>query len=163
MPIRVQNDLPVKEILEHENIFVMDEYRAAHQDIRPISIGLLNLMPLKEDTELQILRSLSNTPLQVDVTFVRMTSHVSKNTSTSHIYKFYESFEDIKMRKFDGFIITGAPVEQMEFEEVDYWQELTEIMEWTKTNVTSTLHLCWGAQAGIYYHYGIMSFILYFL
>lgn len=155
MPIRVQNDLPVKEILEHENIFVMDEYRAAHQDIRPISIGLLNLMPLKEDTELQILRSLSNTPLQVDVTFVRMTSHVSKNTSTSHIYKFYESFEDIKMRKSDGFIITGAPVEQMEFEEVDYWQELTEIMEWTKTNVTSTLHLCWGAQAGIYYHYGI--------
>lgn len=155
MPIRVQNDLPVKEILEHENIFVMDEYRAAHQDIRPISIGLLNLMPLKEDTELQILRSLSNTPLQVDVTFVRMTSHVSKNTSTSHIYKFYESFEDIEMRKFDGFIITGAPVEQMEFEEVDYWQELTEIMEWTKTNVTSTLHLCWGAQAGIYYHYGI--------
>lgn len=155
MPIRVQNDLPVKEILEHENIFVMDEYRAAHQDIRPISIGLLNLMPLKEDTELQILRSLSNTPLQVDVTFVRMTSHVSKNTSTSHIYKFYEAFEDIKKRKFDGFIITGAPVEQMEFEEVDYWQELTEIMEWTKTNVTSTLHLCWGAQAGIYYHYGI--------
>ncbi len=105
MPIRVQNDLPVKEILEHENIFVMDEYRAAHQDIRPISIGLLNLMPLKEDTELQILRSLSNTPLQVDVTFVRMTSHVSKNTSTSHIYKFYESFEDIKMRKFDGNVL----------------------------------------------------------
>lgn len=155
MPIRVQNDLPVKEILEHENIFVMDEYRAAHQDIRPINIGLLNLMPLKEDTELQILRSLSNTPLQVDVTFVRMTSHVSKNTSTSHIYKFYEAFEDIKNQKFDGFIITGAPVEQMDFEEVDYWQELTEIMEWTKTNVTSTLHLCWGAQAGIYYHYGI--------
>lgn len=155
MPIRVQNDLPVKEILEHENIFVMDEYRAAHQDIRPISIGLLNLMPLKEDTELQILRSLSNTPLQVDVTFVRMTSHVSKNTSTSHIFKFYEAFEDIKNQKFDGFIITGAPVEQMEFEEVDYWDELTEIMEWTKTNVTSTLHLCWGAQAGLYYHYGI--------
>ena len=155
MPIRVQNDLPVKEILEHENIFVMDEYRAAHQDIRPISIGLLNLMPLKEDTELQILRSLSNTPLQVDVTFVRMTSHVSKNTSTSHIYKFYEAFEEIKHQKFDGFIITGAPVEQMDFEEVDYWNELKEIMEWTKTNVTSTLHLCWGAQAGLYYHYGI--------
>lgn len=155
MPIRVQNDLPVKEILERENIFVMDEYRAAHQDIRPISIGLLNLMPLKEDTELQILRSLSNTPLQVDVTFVRMTSHVSKNTSTSHIYKFYEAFEDIRYQKFDGFIITGAPVEQMKFEEVDYWKELAEIMEWTKTNVTSTLHLCWGAQAGIYYHYGI--------
>ena len=155
MPIRVQNDLPVKEILEQENIFVMDERRAAHQDIRPISIGLLNLMPLKEDTELQILRALSNSPLQVDVTFVRVTSHVSKKTSTSHIYKFYEAFDDIKDKKFDGFIITGAPVEQMEFEEVDYWQELTEIMEWTKTNVTSTLHLCWGAQAGIYYHYGI--------
>ena len=155
MPIRVQNDLPVKEILEHENIFVMDEYRATHQDIRPISIGLLNLMPLKEDTELQILRSLSNTPLQVDVTFVRVGSHVSKNTSTSHIHKFYETFDDIKNRKFDGFIITGAPVEQMPFEEVDYWDELKQIMEWTKTNVTSTLHLCWGAQAGIYYHYGI--------
>ena len=131
------------------------EHRAAHQDIRPISIGLLNLMPLKEDTELQILRSLSNTPLQVDVTFVRMTSHVSKNTSTSHIYKFYEPFENIRDKKFDGFIITGAPVEQMPFEEVDYWEELKQIMEWTKTNVTSTLHLCWGAQAGIYYHYGI--------
>ena len=155
MPIRVQNDLPVKEILEQENIFVMDEYRAAHQDIRPLSIGLLNLMPLKEDTELQILRSLSNTPIQVDVTFVRMTSHVSKNTSTSHIYKFYEPFESIREKKFDGFIITGAPVEQMPFEEVDYWEELKKIMEWTKTNVTSTLHLCWGAQAGIYYHYGI--------
>ncbi|HJC90736.1 MAG TPA: homoserine O-succinyltransferase [Candidatus Mediterraneibacter excrementigallinarum] len=155
MPIRVQNDLPVKEILEQENIFVMDEYRAAHQDIRPISIGLLNLMPLKEDTELQILRSLSNTPLQVDVTFVRMTSHVSKNTSTSHIYKFYEAFEEIRDKKFDGFIITGAPVELLPFEEVDYWEELKEIMEWTKTNVTSTLHLCWGAQAGIYYHFGI--------
>ena len=155
MPIRVQNDLPVKEILEQENIFVMNEYRAAHQDIRPISIGLLNLMPLKEDTELQILRSLSNTPLQVDVTFVRVTSHVSKNTSTSHIYKFYEPFENIRNHKFDGFIITGAPVEQMPFEEVDYWDELVEIMDWTKTNVTSTLHLCWGAQAGIYHHYGI--------
>ena len=113
MPIRVQNDLPVKEILEKENIFVMDEMRAAHQDIRPISIGLLNLMPLKEDTELQILRALSNSPLQVDVTFVRVTSHVSKNTSTSHIYKFYEAFDDIKDKRFDGFIITGAPVEQM--------------------------------------------------
>ena len=155
MPIRVQNDLPVKEILEQENIFVMDEMRAAHQDIRPISIGLLNLMPLKEDTELQILRALSNSPLQVDVTFVRVTSHVSKNTSTSHIYKFYEAFDDIKDKKFDGFIITGAPVEQMPFEDVDYWEELKRIMEWTKTNVVSTLHLCWGAQAGIYYHYGI--------
>ncbi|NBJ00563.1 homoserine O-succinyltransferase [Lachnospiraceae bacterium] len=155
MPIRVQNDLPIKEVLEQENIFVMDEYRAAHQEIRPISIGLLNLMPLKEDTELQILRSLSNTPLQTDVTFVRVSSHVSKNTSTSHIYKFYEPFEAIKKQRFDGFIITGAPVEQMPFEEVDYWEELKEIMDWTVTNVTSTLHLCWGAQAGIYYHYGI--------
>ena len=155
MPIRVQNDLPIKEVLEQENIFVMDEYRAAHQEIRPISIGLLNLMPLKEDTELQILRSLSNTPLQTDVTFVRVSIHVSKNTSTSHIYKFYEPFEAIKKQRFDGFIITGAPVEQMPFEEVDYWEELKEIMDWTVTNVTSTLHLCWGAQAGIYYHYGI--------
>ena len=155
MPIRVQNDLPIKEVLEQENIFVMDEYRAAHQEIRPISIGLLNLMPLKEDTELQILRSLSNTPLQTDVTFVRVSNHVSKNTSTSHIYKFYEPFEAVKKQKFDGFIITGAPVEQMPFEEVDYWEELKEIMDWTVTNVTSTLHLCWGAQAGIYYHYGI--------
>ena len=155
MPIRVQNDLPVREILEKENIFVMDEHRATHQDIRPISIGLLNLMPLKEDTELQILRSLSNTPLQVDVTFVMVSSHVSKNTPTSHLNKFYYRFEEIRDRKFDGFIITGARVEQMPFEEVDYWEELKEIMEWSKTHVTSTLHLCWGAQAGIYYHYGI--------
>lgn len=155
MPIRVQNDLPVKEILEQENIFVMDEHRAVHQDIRPIRIGLLNLMPLKEDTELQILRSLSNTPLQVDVVFVNVSSHESKNTPTSHLNKFYLPFKEIKDQRFDGFIITGAPVEQIPFEEVDYWQELTEIMEWTKTHVTSTLHLCWGAQAGLYYHYDI--------
>ncbi len=155
MPIRVQNELPVKEILEQENIFVMDEHRAMHQDIRPIKIGLLNLMPLKEDTELQILRSLSNTPLQVDVVFVNVSSHQSKNTSTSHLNKFYVPFKDIKNQKFDGFIITGAPVEQMPFEEVDYWEELKEIMNWTKTHVTSTMHLCWGAQAGLYYHYGI--------
>lgn len=155
MPIRVQNDLPVKEILESENIFVIDEKQAVHQDIRPIQIGLLNLMPLKEDTELQILRSLSNTPLQVDVTFVTVSSHESKNTPTSHLNKFYEKFQDVKSRKFDGFIITGAPVEQMPYESVDYWEELKEIMDWTNTNVTSTLHLCWGAQAGIYYHFGI--------
>lgn len=155
MPIRTQSDLPAKEILERENIFVMDENRAIHQDIRPINIVILNLMPLKEDTELQILRSLSNTPLQVDVVFVNVSSHVSKNTSTSHLNKFYLPFSEIKEQKFDGFIITGAPVEQMPFEEVDYWKELTEIMEWSKSNVTSTLHLCWGAQAGIYYHYGI--------
>ena len=155
MPIRVQNDLPVKEILEQENIFVMDEHRATHQDIRPIRIGLLNLMPLKEDTELQILRSMSNPPLQIDVVFINVSSHESKNTSTSHLNKFYLPFKEVKDQKFDGFIITGAPVEQMPFEEVDYWEELTEIMEWTKTNVTSTLHLCWGAQAALYYHYGI--------
>ena len=155
MPIRVQNDLPVKEILEQENIFVMDEHRATHQDIRPIRIGLLNLMPLKEDTELQILRSMSNTPLQVDVVFVNVSSHESKNTSTSHLNKFYQPFREIRDQKFDGFIITGAPVEQMPFEEVDYWEELKEIMEWTKAHVTSTMHLCWGAQAALYYHYGI--------
>ena len=155
MPIRVQNDLPVKEILEQENIFVMDEHRATHQDIRPIRIGLLNLMPLKEDTELQILRSMSNTPLQIDVVFINVSSHQSKNTSTSHLNKFYLPFRDVRDQKFDGFIITGAPVEQMPFEEVDYWEELTEIMEWTKTHVTSTIHLCWGAQAALYYHYGI--------
>ncbi len=155
MPIRVQNDLPVRGILEQENIFVMDEKRATSQDIRPLTVGLLNLMPLKEDTELQILRSLSNTPLQVDVVFVTVSSHESKNTSTSHINKFYVPFSEIKERRFDGFIITGAPVEQMPFEAVDYWEELKEIMEWTKTHVTSTVHLCWGAQAGLYYHYGI--------
>ena len=155
MPIRVQNDLPVKEILESENIFVMDEHRAIHQDIRPIKIGLLNLMPLKEDTELQILRSLSNTPLQVDVTFVMVSSHEAKNTPTSHLNQFYNRFGEIRDERFDGFIITGAPVEQIPFEEVDYWEELKQIMEWTKTHVTSTLHLCWGAQAGMYYHFGI--------
>ena len=155
MPIRVQNDLPVKEILERENIFVMDETRALHQDIRPLKIGLLNLMPLKEDTELQILRSLSNTPLQVDVIFINVSSHKSKNTSANHLNRFYLPFQEVKHQKFDGFIITGAPVEQMPFEEVDYWDELKEIMEWTNTHVTSTVHLCWGAQAGFYYHFGI--------
>ncbi len=155
MPIRVQNDLPVRGILEQENIFVMDESRAMHQDIRPLKIGLLNLMPLKEDTELQILRMLSNTPLQVDVVFVNVSSHESKNTSTSHLNKFSVPFKDIKKQKFDGFIITGAPVEQMPFENVDYWEELKESMAGTKNHVTSTLHLCWGAQAGLYYHYGV--------
>lgn len=155
MPIRVQRDLPVREILERENIFVMDEDRAMAQDIRPLKVGLLNLMPLKEDTELQILRSLSNTPLQVDVVFVNVSSHESKNTSTSHLNKFYVPFSEVKDQRFDGLIITGAPVEQMPFEEVDYWEELKEIMEWSKTHVTSTMHLCWGAQAGLYYHYGI--------
>ena len=127
MPIRTQSDLPAKEILERENIFVMEEGRASHQDIRPIQIAILNLMPLKEDTELQLLRSLSNTPLQVDVTFVRVSSHEAKNTSTSHLNKFYVTFDEIKIHHYDGLIITGAPVEQMEFEEVDYWEELVEI------------------------------------
>ena len=155
MPIKIQSDLPAKEILESENIFVMDENRAMHQDIRPISIAILNLMPLKEETELQILRSISNTPIQVDVTFLMVSSHESTHTSMSHLNKFYQTFEEVKHQNFDGLIITGAPVEQMPFEEVDYWEEMCEIMEWSKTHVTSTLHLCWGAQAGLYYHYGI--------
>ena len=155
MPIKVQGDLPAKEILERENIFVMDENRAVHQDIRPIQIMIVNLMPLKEETELQLLRSLSNTPLQVDVTFLTMNSHESKNTSTSHLNKFYLQFEDVRDKKFDGMIITGAPVENMEFEDVDYWKELTEIMAWSEKHVTSTIYLCWAAQAGLYYHYGL--------
>ena len=160
MTIRTQSDLPAKEILEKENIFVMDENRAMHQDIRPISIAILNLMPLKEDAELQILRSLSNTPLQVDITFLTVTSHESKHTSKSHLNKFYQTFSDVEHQRFDGLIITGAPVEMMEFEEVDYWAELCKIMDWSKTHVTSTMHLCWGAQAGLYYHYGIKKYIL---
>ena len=155
MPIKTQGDLPVKEILERENIFVMDEKRAMHQDIRPIQILILNLMPLKEETELQLLRSLSNTPLQVDVTFMAVESHEAKNTSLSHLNKFYETFTDIKKSKFDGMIITGAPVEQMPFEEVDYWNELTEIMDWTEKHVTSTIFLCWAAQASLYHFYGL--------
>ncbi|MBQ0000172.1 MAG: homoserine O-succinyltransferase [Clostridiales bacterium] len=155
MPIKIQNDLPVKEILERENIFVMDENRAIHQDMRPIQILILNLMPLKEDTELQLLRSLSNSPLQVDVTFMAVASHESKNTSVSHLNKFYQTFTDLKEKRFDGMIITGAPVEQMEFEEVDYWQELVEIMDWTEEHVTSTIFLCWAAQASLYHFYGL--------
>ena len=160
MPIKTQSDLPAKEILEKENIFVMDEKRAVHQDIRAIEIGILNLMPLKEETELQLLRSLSNTPLQVDVTFITVSTHEFKNASMSHLKKFYETFSDIKHRFFDGLIITGAPIEQMEYEDVDYWGEICEIFEWTKTHVTSTLHLCWGAQAGLYYHYGLKKHLL---
>ena len=155
MPIRVQTELPAREILERENIFVMEEGRAEHQDIRPLEIVILNLMPLKEETELQLLRSLSNTPLQVNVTFLHVISHEAKNTSTSHLNKFYENFEDIKDNDYDGMIITGAPVEQMEFEEVDYWEELCEIFDWTKDHVTSTIHLCWGAKAGLYHHFGL--------
>jgi homoserine O-succinyltransferase/O-acetyltransferase len=160
MPIKIQSDLPAKKILEDENIFIMDETRAMHQDIRPLKIAILNLMPVKEDTEVQLLRSLSNTPLQVDVTFLTTESYVGSHTPTSHLDQFYETFDEIKNRRFDGLIITGAPVEQMEFEEVTYWGELAKIMEWSKSNVTSTLHICWGAQAGLYYHYGIKKSIL---
>ncbi len=155
MPIKIQSDLPVKEILENENIFVMDEKRALGQEIRPLKICILNLMPLKEDTELQLLRALSNTPLQVDVDFMKTSTHVSQNTSANHLNRFYNTFEELKEKRYDGLIITGAPVEQMEFEEVDYWEELCSIMEWSKENVTSTFHICWGAQAGLYYHFGL--------
>ena len=155
MPIRIQSELPAKEKLENENIFVMDETRAMHQDIRPLKVAILNVMPLKEETELQLLRVLSNTPLQVDVTFLNVKTHISQNTSASHLNKFYTFYDEIKNEKFDGLIITGAPVEQLPFEEVDYWEELCNIFEWSKKNVTSTIHICWGAQAGLYYHYGI--------
>ena len=155
MPIRTQSDLPAKETLENENIFVMDETRAMHQDIRPLKVAILNVMPLKEETELQLLRVLSNTPLQVDVTFLNVKSHISQNTSASHLNKFYTFYDEIKNEKFDGLIITGAPVEQLAFEDVDYWEELCQIFEWSKKNVTSTLHICWGAQAGLYYHFGL--------
>lgn len=160
MPIKTQNELPAKELLERENIFVVDEMRAMHQDIRPLQICILNLMPLKEDTELQLLRALSNTPLQVDVTFMKMSTHVSNNTSANHLNKFYNTFDDLKENTYDGLIITGAPVEQMAYEEVDYWSELCKVMEWSKTNVTSTFHICWGAQAGVYYHFGLNKQIL---
>ena len=160
MPIKIQSDLPAKAELEEENIFVMDENRAISQNIRPLEIIVLNLMPIKQDTELQHLRGLSNTPLQIDVTFLQMSSHVSKNTSASHIKKFYQTFEEIKNNNYDGMIITGAPVEKLEFEEVNYWDELITVMEWSKKHVTSTIHICWGAQAGLYYHYGIKKELL---
>lgn len=160
MPIKVHNNLPAKKILEEENIFMMDENRAMCQDIRPLKIVVLNLMPLKEETEVQLMRSLSNTPLQVDITFLNTATYVGTNTAASHLDKFYQTYEDIKTQKFDGMIITGAPVEQMEFEDVDYWNELVNIMEWSKTHVTSTLHVCWGAQAGLYHHYGVKKHVL---
>ncbi len=160
MPIKIDNDLPVKKILEKENIFVMDQNRAQSQDIRPLDILILNLMPLKEDTELQLLRSLSNTPLQVNINFIRTMSYESKHTSKTHLERFYTEFDKVKGRKWDGLIITGAPVEQMEFEEVEYWEELTKIMDWSEKNVTSTFHICWGAQAGLYYRYGIKKVML---
>ena len=160
MPIKVSDNLPAKEILHNESVFVMGEDRAFHQDIRPLKIIILNLMPNKQQTEVQILRLLSNSPLQTEISLMHMESHISKNTSEDYLAEFYKVFSDIKSEKFDGMIITGAPVEQMPFEEVNYWDELTEIMEWSKSNVTSTFHICWGAQAGLYYHYGIPKYQL---
>ena len=155
MPIRIPNDLPAAGILQQENIFVMTQNRAVTQDIRPLEIVVLNLMPTKIVTETQLSRLLGNTPLQVNLELMHTSSHVSKNTSQDHMLTFYKSFDELKHRKFDGMIITGAPVEKMEFEEVDYWPELCEIMEWSKTHVHSTFHICWGAQAGLYYHFGV--------
>jgi len=160
MPIKINNDLPAKSILEQEDIFIMPEERAKAQDIRPLKILLLNLMPTKIITETQFLRLLSNTPIQVEIDFLCTTSYTPTNTSHEHLIKFYESFADIRDRRYDGMIITGAPVEQMAFEEVDYWQEFTEILEWSKTHVYSTLYICWAAQAGLYYHYGVPKYDL---
>ena len=160
MPIRIPNNLPAREVLESENIFVMTEARAESQQIRPLRIGLLNLMPTKITTETQLSRLLGNTPLQVELFLIQVSSHQPKNTPQEHMNAFYHSFEEIKDAYFDGFIITGAPVEKLPFEQVEYWQELCRIMEWTKTHVHSTLHICWGAQAALYYHYGVQKELL---
>ena len=160
MPIKIKDGLPAVKQLEKENIFVMTETRAITQDIRPLKILVLNLMPLKIDTETQLARMLGNTPLQVEMEFIRTKSYESKNVSKENLRAFYMTFDDVKDKKFDGMIITGAPVELLEFEEVEYWEELCEIMEWTKHNVTSTFHICWGAQAGLYYHYGVKKYRL---
>lgn len=160
MPIKVPDKLPATKQLRSENIFVMSEKKAMHQDIRPLKIAIVNLMPTKITTETQILRLLSNSPLQVVIDLVHMNSHTSKNTSEEHLTSFYTTFDEIKDSKYDGMIITGAPVEKINYEDVDYWDELVEIMEWSKTHVTSTLHICWAAQAGLYYHYGIPKYPL---
>ncbi len=160
MPIKIDNQLPARHSLELENIFVMPENRAMTQDIRPLHIIILNLMPTKIETETQILRLLSNSPLQVDVELLQVKSHVAKNVSQEHMLKFYKTFDDVKNRKFDGMIVTGAPVEMMPFEEVDYWEELCEIFDWAKTNVYSTYNICWGAQAALYYKYGVPKHML---
>ncbi len=160
MPIKIPNLLPATSTLLEENIFVMTETRAITQDIRPLHILMLNLMPTKIVTETQIARLIGNTPLQVELELLQTATHKSKNTSAEHMLAFYKTFDEVKHRKFDGLIITGAPVEQMEFEQVEYWDELCEIMEWSKTHVTSTFHICWGAQAGLYYHYGIKKYPL---
>ena len=160
MPIRIPDALPATEILEGENIFVMTEFRALHQDIRPLRVLILNLMPTKIATETQLMRKLSNTPLQIQVDLLRTKSHEATHVSAGHLETFYRTFEDIENEHYDGLIITGAPVELMEFEEVDYWDELCRIMDWSSTHVHSTLHICWGAQAGLYYHYGIQKYRL---
>ena len=160
MPIKIPDKLPAAKTLAEENIFVMPQKRAATQDIRPLRIGILNLMPTKIETETQLARLLGNTPLQVEVELIQVSTHKAKNVSQEHMLAFYKTFDDIKDQKFDGFVITGAPVEKMEFEEVDYWEELCTIMEWTKTNVHSTFHICWGAQAALYYHFGIKKYPL---
>lgn len=160
MPINIPDNLPATEALKNENIIFMSTAAAVHQDIRPLRIAILNLMPKKIETETQILRLLSNTPIQVDIEFLQTASHVSKNTPVSHLNKFYTTFDNVKEEKFDGLIITGAPVEQMEFEKVDYWDELCRIMDWSLTNVFSTFHICWGAQAGLYYHYNVPKYAL---
>ena len=160
MPIKIPNALPATKILQDENIFVMTEQRATSQDIRPLRIALLNLMPTKIDTETQLSRLLGNTPLQIDLTLLHTSTRVSKNTPGEHLLSFYKVWEDVKDEKFDGMIITGAPVEHLEFEDVDYWKELCAIMEWSKTHVHSTFHICWGAQAGLYYHFGIKKYPL---
>lgn len=158
MPINIPGHLPAKEILQNENIFIMDEKRAYAQDIRPLNIVILNLMPEKEKTETHLLRLLGNSALQVNITFLRPKTHTSKNTAYEHLQQFYKTFHDIKETKYDGMIITGAPIEHLEFEEVTYWEELKEIMEWSKQNVTSTLHICWGAQAGLFYHFDVPKY-----
>ena len=160
MPIKIPNDLPAVRTLTSENIFVMTETRAMTQDIRPLKILILNLMPKKIETETQLARLLGNTPLQVEPELVRVSSHVSQNVAEEHLLAFYKTFDEVKANYYDGMIVTGAPVEQMDFEDVDYWQELTDIMEWSKTHVHSTLHICWGAQAGLYYHYGVKKYPL---
>ena len=160
MPIKIPNDLPATATLKNENIFVMDETRAVSQDIRPLEILILNLMPTKIETETQFARLLGNSPLQVHLEFLHTKSHVAKNISAEHLFTFYKTFDEISHRYFDGMVITGAPVEHLPFEEVEYWEELCTIMEWSKTHVHSTLHICWGAQAGLYYHYGIQKYPL---
>ncbi len=160
MPIKIPESLPAYEVLSRENIFVMPDERAMHQDIRPLKIVILNIMPDKITTENQLLRLIGNTPLQVELTFLKTATYASKNTAQEHLDSFYQTFDEIKKHKYDGLIITGAPVETMDFEEVDYWDELKDIMEWSNTHVFSTLHICWGAQAGLYYHYGIPKYPL---